>query len=148
MNNKNDTTFYFANNEQPGMIENIKYLRVALYHLYRDTTSIFELEKYITSYIDCNSIDYNPDAFEIGLRIKKTSMKKIKEFAHKPEFYYNILINAFYDFIQANIRPLSYWVEYEGGTTDMIDDILCNKNYLSMIFNIVCINDNMIYIKL
>ena len=130
--NKTDTTFYFANNEQSGIIESIKYLRVALYHLYKDTTCIFELQKYITSYIDCNSIDYNPDTFEIGLRIKKTSMKKIKDFAHKPEFYYNILINAFYDFIQANIG----------------DIILSNKNYMSMIFNIVCINDNMIYIKL
>ena len=75
-------------------------------------------------------------------------MKKIKDFAHKPEFYYNILINAFYDFIQANIGSLSHWIEYEGGSTDIIDIVLSNKNYMSMIFNIVCINDNMIYIKL
>lgn len=123
------------------------YLRNVLHFLYNSSNYFEEIKSYLSNCIDCNSIIYYPASFAIQFKIKKTSMKKIKNFVHTPEFYYNTFINAFYTFIDNN-RNTIYNLLKKVNKEYILDKVDSNKLLLYNICNITCIDDDIIFITL
>ena len=113
-------------------------------HIYINQNNILGLIEIIRSSIDPVSVEYDANTNSIFVKIKKTAMKKIKEFDNKPEFYYsNLVVQIFSLFIRAHYGDLIAILN-----KDTLDAALNNPLVLLNICHITCLSDNVFTIQL
>ena len=128
-------------------IQNIRYLLFT--NLYGNIVYINSLKEIISRYIDCLSIDFDSSSYKFTIKIKKTSMRKNSGFENDPNYYYRILPNIFYDFIQSNKEMICQIFDHNMDNGEEIINSLCNQTYcLSNLCQVTCMGDNIVNIKL
>ena len=131
----------------------INDIREALFAtVYRDANGIASLRDIITRYIECNNIEFSYADCAFMIKIKKTAMRRMKEFYHTPNFYYRLISKIFYDLITSNeyiildaLRKVGY---INPDPKLLLDDALKNPKNLANLCNVTCISDNILIIKL
>lgn len=129
----------------------INDIREALFStVYRDANGIANLKDIITRYIECNNIEFSYTDCSFIIKIKKTAMRRIKDFFHTPNFYYRLISKIFYDLIISNeyvILDALGKVGYKDPKM-VLNDALQNTKNLANLCNVTCISDNILIIKL
>lgn len=135
------------NNNLYESYNNIGVLRkVLLENFYTNPNCIQRLAIIIGETIECISLEYKNYIF--FLKIKKTSIKKrIKGFNNNSSSYYQDIISIFYKFINEN-RAAIYSALKKEGCEDLLTQIDNNNNILASVCNVLCMNDNVVHIKL
>lgn len=133
-------------------IDNIKYLiftNLFFSNLYENNTYIQDLTEIISKHIDCLSIDFSKTNYMFIIKIKKTSMKKIRGFSHEPNFYYQIISEIFDEFIHKNENVILSILSQNYSDPERALQYLYSNTYILANFcHVSSITDNMLTIKL
>lgn len=131
-------------------LQNVQFIRGCLLRHY--TLDIINLiEQYIRRYIDTFDIIYNSFTCSFSIRVKKSTMrKKYNSFKHETIFYYNILKDIFYSFFNENRDLIVRMLRNDFGfaADEVYDNFILNPNKLLNLFQIYCIGNNIIEIRL
>jgi len=105
----------------------------------------------LSKHIISSNIGFDPNTFTISIKVKKTAMNAISRFRHQPDYYYQFIADAFYEFFMTYKEEIiAAWnntcVLYPG---ELILDYLINyKSLFTAMCHISCITDNVLIIKL
>lgn len=141
---------FIHNNPYHTNLYNVQCIRGCLLRHY--TIDIINLmDQYIRKYIDSFDITYNSLTYSFTIRIKKSGMRKrYNNFKHEVMFYYNILKNIFYDFFNEN-RSLVVGMlrsNYGFEADKIYDDFILNPDKFLNLFQVYCIESNIIEVRL
>lgn len=127
---------------------NIRYALIT--NLYSNPLYIDSIKEIISRYIECNNIEFNPLDYTFNVKIKKTAMRKNREFRHNPEFYYPIMSNIFMEFISNNSQAIidSLYPMYGDNANAVLNAICNNHSVIANLCYLTCISDNIVIIKL
>lgn len=112
---------------------------------------ILDLIEMIKNQFEIFNIGYNPLSKELQIKIKKTTMKKMSCYECTPNYYYTILNPIFLQFFKKHQNVL-YDIFNRTGREYGIDqssmNYLLDINYITSVYTIAIILDNIIIIKL
>lgn len=143
--------FVNATQYHTDMLVDTNNIRYALcIGLYNSPSCIDSIKEIISRYIECNNIEFDPSNYSFSIKIKKTAMRKNRDFRHNPEFYYPIASNIFREFISNNSQAVidSLSSIYGGNAAAVLDTIKNNHNVIANLCYLTCISDNIVIIKL
>lgn len=112
--------------------------------LYNQSQYIESLKFYISKYIDCLSIDYDPNEWYFVIKIKKTSMRSRQGFKNDPIYYYSLVTSIYRDFLLEHKNIIAG----DSITPEELDKFIYNPDQLSNLCQISCAQDNIIIFKL
>ena len=143
----------FVNTTQydtPIMIDINKIRYILITNFYNDPSYIYSIKEIITKYIECNNIEFSLLDYAFSVKIKKTAMRKNREFRHNPEFYYPIVSNIFMEFLSNNRQAIinALYPIYGDRSSIVLDIICCNHGVIANLCYLTCISDNLVIIKL
>lgn len=123
-------------------IANIRYCFMSkLYNLENLTI----LQNLLGSYIDILTISLNND-YSISIKLKKTSMRKRKDFNNNGVEYYNSIIPNIMSSYLSLVEPMAY-----EALRERFDDpysafraLISNRAVLQGLMRVSCINDNIV----
>ena len=136
--------------DTPIMIDINKIRYILITNFYNDPSYIYSIKEIIARHIECNNIEYNPLDYTFNVKIKKTAMRKNRDFRHNPEFYYPIVSNIFMEFLSNNRQSIinALYSIYGDNASVVLDIILHNHNIIADLCYLTCISDNLVIIKL
>jgi len=132
----------------------VHHIRYILFkYFYSNPVYIEQLNQIINRNIDCLSVEYDNLAYTFTIKIKKTSMRKIRGFNHDSMFYYHLIPGIFKEFVDANIVPIRQYLKERVGNDEVAISQYINNLYsdiycLNNICGISCLGDNILLIKL
>lgn len=143
----------FVNTTQydtPIMIDINKIRYILITNFYNEPSYIYSIKEIIARYIECNNIEFNLLDYSFNVKIKKTAMRKNREFRHNPEFYYPIVSNIFMEFLSNNRQAIinALYPIYGDRSSIVLDIICCNHGVIANLCYLTCISDNLVIIKL
>ena len=143
----------FVNTTQydtPIMIDINKIRYILITNFYNDPSYIYSIKEIITKYIECNNIEFSLLDYAFNVKIKKTAMRKNRDFRHNPEFYYPIVSNIFMEFLSNNRQAIinALYPIYGDRSSIVLDIICCNHGVIANLCYLTCISDNLVIIKL
>ena len=131
-------------------LADINSLRYLLFtNFYNNMSYIQNLTEIISKNIECLGIDYSAFEYSFTIKIKKTAMRRMHLFKHKPDFYYQIIPAIFNEFIKNNeqevLKALS--TRYDNPYR-VLQYLYETPGFLANLCHLTCIDDNIIIIKL
>ena len=142
---------HLIHHDNMNIVHHIRY--ILFKYFYSNPVYIEQLNQIINKNIDCLSVEYDNLNYTFTIKIKKTSMRKIRGFSHDPIFYYHLLPGIFKEFINNNISLIEYYLT-ERVSNDKTTINHCMNNLYSDIYclnnicGISCLGDNILLIKL
>lgn len=127
---------YINNNEISYMTEFRKFLYT---NIYIDENLLLKLVSYLTNSLSVINHELDIENKVIKFKIRKSIYKKKSSFTHNVLYYYPIINEAFRNFIAD--MALNCLINNE--TLNFI-----NNSNISLLYNITCIDDNIIIIQL
>lgn len=124
------------------LLQNARLVMITIMSNPVNSQAILDL---ISSKIDCLGIYYDPDRHEINITVKKTNMKKVKDYRPNTIYYYGIMGMVFSDFFAAN-PDLIRQICTETGLNLIGIDSVQSFTGLSLC-EIYCIGDKSVNIK-
>ena len=116
---------------------------------YSNSNYILELLEIIRNIFDPISIEFDSTKYAYYIKIKKTSMRKLKGFAHVPEFYYTNFINQIISaFICNHMCDITRSLTNIPDTNCFMVRLLNDAYAMASLCNVTCISDNILIIKL
>lgn len=116
---------------------------------YNDSNYILELLEIIRNIFDPISIEFDGTKYAYYIKIKKTSMRKLKGFAHVPEFYYTNFINKIISaFICNHMSDITRSLTNISDPNYFMVRLLNDAYAMASLCNVTCISDNILIIKL
>lgn len=99
----------------------------------------------ISSKLDCLGIYYDNDRHEINITVKKTNMKKIKDYKPNTIYYYGIMGTVFSEFFASNPNLIRQICMETGLNLIGIDDV---QSFTGLsLCEIYCIGDKSVNIR-
>lgn len=135
-----------------GMMNELR--EIIFKNLYSDSNCIKSLIEIIPKYIECLSVDYDPQFYTITIKIKKTALRKMygRSFYHIPQFYYKFIPNIFTEFLINNLNIRAKLIQALGeryqDPYEELNKILLHKDLFINLCQVSCLSDNIIVIKL
>lgn len=119
------------------------------HYIYSDTNMINNLKDIILNEIPCITINYNEMQKSFTLKIKKSSLRKIKGYNHETLFYKMVVNNVMHKFLTFNKniiynKMISIYRDQSQNLYNFID----SEDMAANLCRIECYNDNLIKITL
>lgn len=147
--------FINENNYSTNTLSTMNDLREIIFkNLYTDPDCINRLMGIIPKYIECLSVDYDPQFYTITIKIKKTALRKTygRSFYHIPQFYYQFIPNIFIEFLINDLNIRGKLIQAIGekyqDPYEELNRILMFKESFINLCQVSCLSDNIIVIKL
>lgn len=119
-------------------------------NLYSDPAYVQNLMTTIYKYIDCLSIEYDPNTYIITANVKKTAMRKIygARFKHEPNFYYQFIASIFAEYFNNHKdKIIELLATVYQDPYDRFNKLVCSP-IMSNLCHITCLSDKILVIKL
>lgn len=128
------------------LVQSIRYCLLSKY----DLNHISILEEYIKKYIPNTEIVYNSLTKSFTIKIRKTSIKKIKGYKNNVQFYYYLIGEAFNDFFKEQKEEIIKLLYDSFGDSAFyaLNTCINNPKFMYNLFNAYCLADNILEIKL
>ena len=142
----------------PVLINVLRVREALLIGGFWDQATVDRFMQLFQQFVEILKYDYDPTGCTINIKIKKTAVRKLNNYAPEASFYYNILGNVMMLILKENkekvIRCISNylnstnWSWTDGSVYDIYFSIIADPTYLYNLANVQCIMDNTIQIIL